>query len=363
MMTKLRGDNTWIPTGKMETSYDDKIFDTSKVYDMIIASAPDNSTSQKARNGHTKKAMNEDPPAPEQGLGIRIDDTTEPGLQNSERSFIENITSDSAVKARSELAASPISGKNDEASSKSAGAANLPIKAEGVERVDQPLKDVEIEGKTPASKEIDFPVEVSSTQPRQTQQHSPTTAEVNNILQSVENKQADDREVLAEGFSRQEDGDKDANKGSLSPPRRVTRAQAQADKIMATSRSESPEDWVPPPIHPLFLIPPSTKPDPDFGLPMTEAQETRSLLTAYVQKQEEVCRGAEKLYEGLLLADRQRKTVLKWCKAEGHVGEMSDGEDWYDKEEWGIEDDLRKGHAEEEEDTVIQGKKTRGRRA
>jgi hypothetical protein len=58
-----------------------------------------------------------------------------------------------------------------------------------------------------------------------------------------------------------------------------------------------------------------------------------------------------------------RKNVLKWAKAEGHVGEMSDGEDWYDKEEWGLDDDLKKGQDEEEDDGGNQGKKTRTRRA
>lgn len=70
----------------------------------------------------------------------------------------------------------------------------------------------------------------------------------------------------------------------------------------------------------------------------------------YVQKQEEVCRGSWRLYEGLLKADRLRKTVFRWAKAEAHVGEMSDGEDWYDKEEWGLEEDLKKGHDEDEDD-------------
>lgn len=83
-----------------------------------------------------------------------------------------------------------------------------------------------------------------------------------------------------------------------------------------------------------------------------------------MQKQEEVCRGAERLYEGLLKADRQRMTVFKWCKAEGHVGEMSDGEDWYDREEWGLDEEgLRKGHNDDDDEGVAPGKKTRGRRA
>ena len=150
---------------------------------------------------------------------------------------------------------------------------------------------------------------------------------------------------------------------SKPPPHRMTtRAQAQAVSDSSGSsrtRTQSPNSWIPPAIHPLYLMPEAARPDRDFGLPSSEAEETRRLLMAYVQKQEEVVRGVETLYEGLLRADRMRQTVFKWCKAEGHIGEMSDGEDWYDKEEWGLEDNLKKGHDDEEEDTTTQGKKTR----
>lgn len=117
-------------------------------------------------------------------------------------------------------------------------------------------------------------------------------------------------------------------------------------------------------IHPIFLAPKSAHPDRDVGLPEQEAEDVRRLLQLYVQKQEEVCRGAQKLYEGLLKADRMRKTVLAWSKAEAHCGpnrDMSDGEDWYDKEEWGLTEDLKKGVDEEEEDTAQPQKKTRNR--
>ncbi|KAI1380322.1 RXT2-like protein [Hypoxylon crocopeplum] len=120
-----------------------------------------------------------------------------------------------------------------------------------------------------------------------------------------------------------------------------------------------------PPIHPLFLPPRSAHPDRDLGIPEAEAEDMRRLLQLYAQKQEEVCRGMKRLYEGILRADRMRKTVLQWSKYEAHVGphrDMSDGEDWYDKEEWGLEDDLKKGQDEEEEDTTQTTKKTRTRR-
>lgn len=115
-------------------------------------------------------------------------------------------------------------------------------------------------------------------------------------------------------------------------------------------------------IHPIFLAPKPAHPDRDVGLPEQEAEDVRRLLQLYVQKQEEVCRGTEKLYHGLLKADRMRKTVLEWSKSEAHVGEMSDGEDWYDKEEWGLTEDLKKGQDEEEEDTTQTQKKTRNRK-
>lgn len=115
-------------------------------------------------------------------------------------------------------------------------------------------------------------------------------------------------------------------------------------------------------VHPLFLAPRSARPDRDQGLPDQEAEDVRRLLQLYVQKQEEVCRGTKKLYEGLLRADRYRETVLAWSKAEAHRGELSDGEDWYDREEWGLVEDLKKGHEEEEEETAQTQKKTRNRK-
>lgn len=118
-------------------------------------------------------------------------------------------------------------------------------------------------------------------------------------------------------------------------------------------------------VHPFFRPPPNARPERDLGLPEAEAEDIRRLLALYVQKQEEVCRGARKLHEGLLKANRLRSTVLAWSKAEAHSGpnrDMSDGEDWYDKEEWGLTEDLKKGQDDEEEDTGTVAKKTRNRR-
>jgi len=119
------------------------------------------------------------------------------------------------------------------------------------------------------------------------------------------------------------------------------------------------------PIHPMFIAPRSARPDRDLSIPESEAEDMRRLLQLYVQKQEEVCRGVKRLYEGLLRADRMRKTVFQWSKHEAHVGpnrDMSDGEDWYDREEWGLEEDLKKGQDEEEDEVPQTTKKTRTRR-
>ncbi|CZT04932.1 uncharacterized protein RAG0_11197 [Rhynchosporium agropyri] len=164
------------------------------------------------------------------------------------------------------------------------------------------------------------------------------------------------------------DGELVEDQDSIAAPRRMrTRAQAQAasDNNTVKTRSVSPDLGSNIFIHSLFLAPASSRPDRDIGLPRPEADETRKLLQLYIQKQEEVCRGAQRVYDGLLKADRCRKQVLKWAKAEGHVGanrDMSDGEDWYDKEEWGLDEDLKKGQDEEEEDAATTAKKTRTRR-
>jgi hypothetical protein len=164
------------------------------------------------------------------------------------------------------------------------------------------------------------------------------------------------------------EGDAEDQDGLRAPHRMRTRAQAQAasdNTITSRTRSITPDSSKDSLIDPYFLAPRASRGDRNVGLPQHEAEETRRLLQLYIQKQEEVCRGAQRVYEGLLKADRYRKLVMKWAKAEGHVGvnrDMSDGEDWYDKEEWGLDEDLKKGQDEEEEDAATTAKKTRTRR-
>ncbi|KAJ5951414.1 uncharacterized protein N7479_009827 [Penicillium vulpinum] len=158
---------------------------------------------------------------------------------------------------------------------------------------------------------------------------------------------------------------------SPEPPRRMT-TRAQANAVNPENENGSPfssdTGFQLPTPHPLFLVPDNIRPDPNFGLPAAEAEETRRLLWSYIQKQEETVRGVEHMLDSLNRSCRMKADVLEWCKAEGHVGEMSDGEDWYDREQWGLAEgeDLKKGTDEDEVETVdesrTQGKRGRGRR-
>ncbi|OLN85198.1 Transcriptional regulatory protein rxt2 [Colletotrichum chlorophyti] len=159
--------------------------------------------------------------------------------------------------------------------------------------------------------------------------------------------------------------DVDMHEGVTAPPSQPRTDLIDGNGVAAQAPSIASDMLDETFVHPFFRPPPNARPDRDVGLPEAEAEDIRRLLALYVQKQEEVCRGARKLHEGLLKANRLRKTVLAWSKAEAHCGpnrDMSDGEDWYDKEEWGLTEDLKKGQDDEEEDTGTVAKKTRNRR-
>lgn len=187
-------------------------------------------------------------------------------------------------------------------------------------------------------------------------------------------KDGEQAEAEANEDDTEQEQDAEMHDGSSpEPPRRMTtRAQANAVNPQADGGSPTPSadtaSSLPTP-HPLFLIPDSVRPDANFGLPGAEAEETRRLLWSYIQKQEETVRGFEHMLESLLRACRMKSDVLEWCKAEGHVGEMSDGEDWYDREKLGLAEgeDLKKGTDEDEVEAVDESrtaaKRGRGRRA
>lgn len=173
------------------------------------------------------------------------------------------------------------------------------------------------------------------------------------------------------------------DEGTVNPPaptRMTTRSLQQQQQQAAFSpppEPSSPRLEIDP-----FFFPPNYAVDRDFGIPANEAEETRRLLLAAVQRQEEFMRGLNKVYSGLLQAKRKKQDVWRWCRAMEGVREhqatktrrdiseiteeemlagLSDNEDWYDKDEWQLEQPLLKGKEEEEEEEKT--KKTRGRRA
>ena len=403
LLTKFRGDESYITCGAFDSELDPLIFSTEPVYKnlmtanlqirtadnsrentlsgKLLASLPQGNHQQSfsgSVNGHQYTT----PENPTEMMGPR----PQSAIQGDQ--ITQDQTEVSAIPvmgeaATSALGAVPEHGHAATAVGNNAPRDNMPdtgrtavgqATTDQTEAIDIDNNSVETQQPpnellNPAVLESLVGTDVSVHESGETALPSPESlkekdeveADVTEHMPAVEEQPEDALQAdtsMVDGTSHEE------NKNESQPPphRMTTRAQAQAasDNSASTrTRSASPASWVPPVIHPLYQIPVSAQPDRDFGLPAHEAEETRRILVAYVQKQEEVVRGAAKLYNGLLRADRMRQTVFKWCKADGHVGEMSDGEDWYDKEYWGLEEDLRKGHDDEEEDVATQGKKTR----
>ena len=411
ILTKLRGDETWIPCGALNSEVDDIIFDTGPIYkDIVESELRQNLTSPKgpsSMNGEILAQTYKQPGAMKNSRAslfaasnagtrrnsdAKIHETAErdigvgrPGGPGSELAALapaatdapstnqknheltRDIEMDVAIKeellpiANNILHGSVLGDKPIADDSQPLDAGN------GAERViTQSSKVGEREEHTSVPNSTENRLQPSSNE-------ALAPANTANLLKNGEDSTMADHDVQPDTIAVANGGSIDADDGAEvspeAPPHRMqTRARAQAkseNTASSRTRSASPA-WAAPVVHPLFLMPASAHPDRNFGLTAGEAEETRRMVMLYAQKQEEVCRSAEKLYNGLVKADRMRKTVIKWCKAEGHVGEMSDGEDWYDKEEWGLDEDLRKGQEEEDEDkdkdkegTGTQAKKTR----
>ncbi|CAF9926753.1 MAG: hypothetical protein ALECFALPRED_003524 [Alectoria fallacina] len=392
VLKKLRGDDIWIPCGSLYSKSDEALFSTEHLYNGTAS----NVALQAPRRFDIQEGMVNGTANGDTQLRTRNGAKPETELANVNGSHEGTAEEDSidAVEVAAFGASPPIEGQEEEATKPNdirdleiadadgKGSQGQGAKPEDFEELERSLEDeiVDIVGpeasitgqaEPDATLDTDMescrdPIHIGNNNDIGTRvsPHAddpiPTVADADaptngDFALATENTQDED---MGDGI--------DVDDETKPSPRRMrTRAQAQAATSPATAtRTASPSSSIPMPVHPLFIIPPSAIPSRDIGLPPAEAEETRRLLILYVQKQEEVCRGAKSLYEGLLKADRQRMTVFKWCKAEGHVGEMSDGEDWYDKEEWGLEEEgLRKGHNDDEEEGVVQGKKTRGRRA
>lgn len=364
LLTKLRGDETWIPCGLLCSEHDDVMFNTEKFYnstgskrtfpkssgfitqDTMACGTVNGNILSKTREGSKGQpeldTVNRKTNTKRENLAVsRAADSSEVGTNGTTRSSAPTELNDgnSLTEGQRDIeTAEPI---DREAAAQSPNPENpqTPVKrlqdTVGTEISTMDQAHVQDTGNISNSfcqiAEVSGDdsggiVKIVSTMNGNTETKNAASVRSQDDDPSSRRTPLD---VEADKDQPLEDGAGD-NDETQPPPRRMrTRAQVQAaSEPTITPRTESPDLWVPPNIHPLFMIPNEAIPDHDFGLPPNEAEETRRMIILYVQKQEEVCRGAEKLYEGLLQADRQRKTVLKWCKAEGHVGEMSDGEDW-----------------------------------
>jgi hypothetical protein len=332
LLTKLTGDHTWIPCGELETLHDIDFFvDGRSAY---------------REHRHAKQR-------------IRADEE----VQND-----ETLTSTTADQQ-----------PNGDATQQEERTKNAPRPEDDVAMIDATAQTLIATGpKTVTSENQAHPPE-DAVDPDDTiiedEDVAPRTegdeGASNRPGESTSTKEEATNQEKTVGEDKDDEGDEDETmeigddeEDVPAPPRMRTRAQAQAasDNTQSRTRSATPESSNESFIHPYFLAPPSSHLNRDFGLPEPEAAETRRLLQLYIQKQEEVVRGAQKVHDGLLRADRLRKTVMRWATAEAHVGEMSDNEDWYDKDEWGLDAELKKGQDEEEEDTATTAKKTRTRR-
>ncbi|KIV98699.1 uncharacterized protein PV09_09527 [Verruconis gallopava] len=162
-----------------------------------------------------------------------------------------------------------------------------------------------------------------------------------------------------------EDGSIEDGASSAPSRRMTTRRQAnQTTRTPSPVRSISPVSYIPP-VDPFFSFPTEAIPDPRMGLPQTMADETTLALTTYISKQEEIVRQLQELHGGLLRALKMRQDVWKWTRAEGHVGEMSDNEDWVDLEEWGIDPRdtrIKYTKGQQEDEGVDEEEERRGKR-
>jgi hypothetical protein len=369
---QLIGDESWMPCGAVESASDWNLFEPRK-------------RSFEETNGVRKRKRESTLAEVVKNGGTKVTDhTVETGQMTSARTEKEVHGHSSALSTSGKSAeggqdvAMPDAGHNDELST------GFPVEEERNGMEDQAAKTDRIPDNVQEES-----IKDSNLLPETNGIHAPNTSEIEDT-QPGEDKQGpavhraentDAEAAIGNGDEHSSKHDSEPDDATPPPPtRRITRA-------LAANNTSNPHSTAPTPplsptptlsssstssllqIDPLFLLTPSVKPTNAasawFGIPAEEAAETRRLLTTYVQKQEESVRGYEAVLAKLMKAQRLRDEVLEMCKAEGHVGEMSDGEDWIDYEHWGLQPgEVRKGRDEDEdavEENTIGGRKGKRR--
>lgn len=361
LLTLMSGDHTWIPCEMLESENDINLFNdgTNGYREHLL---------EKTRLKESHVLAPSDGTLEEKPIAVASSALEDGPEMQAHAEFVGNANPEVPAAAEDDVAM--IDASNDTLLDKVPEITNSALNEDAMGVQSNQMKDA-IASTNPESG--DTGEALKSTEEAADGENKPAEAvpevKVDEGLEvSHQEAEAEDSAKPLDEIQAPEPDDEDATQDQedVPEPRRMrTRAQAQAasdnNTTISRPRSTTPSTNTSY-VHPYFLAPPSAHPAPDMGLPPVEAEETRRLLQLYVQKQEEICRGSQKIYDGLMRAERLRKTVLKWAKADGHLGEMSDGEDWYDKEEWGLSEDLKKGQEEEEEDAATTAKKTRTRR-
>ncbi|OXV10332.1 hypothetical protein Egran_01908 [Elaphomyces granulatus] len=363
------GDACWMPCGKVETPEDRYIFEPRR--------ANDGSTSSMSRQGHNRVASTYSHSSPR--TKDQIHELS--SARTSQKSLTAHQDEDQAGQAAdTDIDMTDVTHSkarpNEESTEDDAKKPKTEDIDAMVDDLPQHSENAESEPWTNGVDTSNFQSETARGAPKDVVSKIESKRKVNGSKAMHEDRaiSSADRENMNADQDNEEEMNNDSSPES---PRRInTRAQANATNPQRENRasSESPSVFTEasetiPSAHPLFVVPDSVRPDPNFSLPPNEADETRRLLWSYIQKQDETVRGFEYMLESLFKACRMKDDVFEWCKAEGHVGEMSDGEDWYDREKWGLaeEEELKKGADEEDADNLVDegrttGKRGRGRR-
>lgn len=349
------GDGTWTPCGFFETSEDRLIFEPH-----IARTGQSSPSPLHGKSNSGSEGLNDLQPT-QHGRSPHKTSLRETQLSGNERGKAADATNDADKTVESDRNAPQNLNANQSKDPKS-------------EEVDAVVNDLPQHSE---SRDIGVPGDGGFAEKTQSDQNQTSSAD-GTLDREIKGSEGTDQGHPRIDDKRGEPGeDFEMEDGvSAEPPRRMTtRAQTSAGQPQqdpdweraSPSGSSDTLSSLPTP-HPLYLVPDSVRPDINYGLPPNEAEDTRRLLWSYVQKQEETVRGFEHMLETLLRACRMKEDVFEWCKAEGHVGEMSDGEDWYDREKWGLAEgeDLKKGADEDDMEPVEESrsnKRGRGRRA
>jgi hypothetical protein len=325
LFTEMRGDSTWAPVGLFHTSFDDRILGNHRASTSSAAASVDVPSATRFQDS----------------MAAGVDTEPVPPIENTEETGQEDVQM--ADEATPSI----------EPATNGTGAADGTEAPRNIEVTDHAVLAPSTNGTTHTNV-----AEHAATNGAAIVAEDTTMTDSATILTAEE--VAEPTETAVDGNTSVGDAD-----SVITPAHRMTtRAQAnQSTRTPSLARSMSPGSSVPI-IHPFFQFPSTALGDANLGLPAQMADEARIALTTYISKQEEIVRSCRDIHSGLLKAMDMRTNVWNWTKAEGHVGDMSDNEDWVDLEAWGIDPrDTRikysKGQQEDEQENEEEERRKR----